>query len=94
MDEYRMSTHRLESVLTRFVNDELIAGEGEGALGEDEELLGSGGLDSLSVMRLVTFIESDLHVTVPLADLTAENFRSITALSSYLRTRLPQPDRQ
>ncbi len=39
-------------------------------------------------MRLVMFIESDLDVTVPLADLTPENFASIKVLSDYLEGRV------
>ena len=54
----------------------------------DSPLIGGGDIDSLAVMRLVMFIESDLDVTVPLADLTPENFATIKVLSDYLEGRV------
>jgi acyl carrier protein len=56
-------------------------------IGEDEDLLVSGLLDSLSVMSLIHFIEQDLHIDVPAEDVTIENFVSLRAIDSYLARR-------
>ena len=56
-------------------------------IGEDEDLLASGLLDSLSVMSLIHFIEQDLGIDVPAEDVTIENFVSLRAIDAYLRER-------
>ena len=56
-------------------------------IGEDEDLLVSGLLDSLSVMSLIHFIEQDLGLDVPAEDVTIENFASLRAIDGYLGRR-------
>ena len=56
-------------------------------IGEDEDLLGTGLLDSLSVMSLIHFIEQDLGIDVPAEDVTIENFVSLRAIDAYLGRR-------
>jgi acyl carrier protein len=56
-------------------------------IGEDEDLLVSGLLDSLSVMSLINFIEQDLGIDVPAEDVTIENFVSLRAIDGYLVRR-------
>ena len=56
-------------------------------ISEDEDLLASGLLDSLSVMLLIHFIEQDLRIDVPAEDVTIENFSSLRAIDGYLRRR-------
>lgn len=57
---------------------------------EDEDLLGSGLLDSLRVMSLVNFIEQDIGIDVPAEDVTFENFVSLGAIEAYLARRAPR----
>ena len=56
-------------------------------LGDDDELLASGLLDSLGAMSLIHFIESDLKIDVPAEDVTIENFASLRAIDAYLARR-------
>jgi acyl carrier protein len=56
-------------------------------IGEDEDLLVSGLLDSLSVMSLIHYIEQDLGIEVPAEDVTIENFASLRAMDEYLVRR-------
>lgn len=54
------------------------------ALADDDDLLSSGLLDSLGVMRLVFHIEESFALKVPYTDITIENFNSINTLAAYL----------
>lgn len=54
---------------------------------DDEDLLGSGLLDSLSVMSLVHFLEQEARVVVPAEDVTIDNFVSLSAIEAYLTRR-------
>lgn len=72
--------------LARYIAVDLL-NQRELVIGEDEDLLASGLLDSLSVMSLVHFIEQELGIDVPAEDVTIENFLSLRAIDGYLTRR-------
>jgi len=72
--------------LARYIATDLL-NQGDLVIGEDEDLLASGLLDSLSVMSLIHFIEQDLSIDVPAEDVTIENFVSLRAIEAYLGRR-------
>ena len=82
-----MNIARLRDRLTTFVNDELLSNQSGKMIRPDSPLFDCGEVDSLAIMRLVMFIERDLGITMPLKDLTPENFASIEALTNYLGNR-------
>ena len=73
--------------LARYIATDLL-NQGDLVIGDDEDLLASGLLDSLSVMSLIHFIEQDLAIDVPAEDVTIENFVSLRAIDGYLGRRL------
>ena len=82
-----MERAEMQNRLMEFVNEELLADRSDKSIQPDSPLFGGGDVDSLAIMRLVMFIERDLGFTMPLADLTPENFASVEVLSSYLGNR-------
>jgi len=72
-----------ETALMEFVKDELLRGK-KSDLGPEEDLLSTGVLDSLGILRLVSFIEERFGIQVPDEDVVYENFSSISALAKYL----------
>lgn len=80
-------TEDFRQPLIGFISGELLMRDLGSPVTEDEELLFSGLLDSIAVMRLVGFIESDLAVPVPPEDVTLDNFTTVDAISQYLTTR-------
>lgn len=66
--------------ITTQLSDELEEGE----LGPQEDLLGSGILDSLGMMRLIFFIEEEFSIKVPPEDMTIENFMTVENIENYL----------
>lgn len=73
--------------LTTFISQELV-GDPSLTLGAEDDLLLSGLVDSLGVVRLLAFIEEHLAVAVPAGDVTLEHFSSLGAMTSYLEGRL------
>ena len=69
--------------LARYIATDLL-NQPDLVIGEDEDLLVSGLLDSLSVMSVIHFIEQDLAIEVPAEDVTIENFASLRAIGAYL----------
>lgn len=51
---------------------------------DSENLLTSGVLDSFSMIKLITFIESDLKIKVDMEKLSSENFNSIDKIAEFL----------
>lgn len=51
---------------------------------DSENLLTSGVLDSFSMIKLITFIESELNLKVDMEKLSSENFNSITKIVEFL----------
>ena len=82
-----MERAEMQNRLMEFVNEELLADRSDKAIQPDSPLFDGGNVDSLAIMRLVMFIERDLGFTMPLADLTPENFASVEVLSTYLGNR-------
>ena len=56
-------------------------------LRNDESLLESGIIDSLGVLDLVSFIESEFDVSVIDDDLTPENFQTIDRMTVFVATK-------
>jgi len=74
----------MKEKVTRFIVDELLNGLN---VGEQDDLLLSGLLDSMSVMRLVAFIEEEAALRVPPEDVIIEHFVNIESIARYLEER-------
>jgi acyl carrier protein len=70
--------------LKTFIESDILAGA---QLGYDDDLLLSGLVNSLGVMRLVAFTQKQFGIDIPMEDVIIENFQSIDAIASYLQTR-------
>jgi len=75
----------VENALRHFIATELMYAEDENALRPDEPLLGSGIVDSLGIMRLVSFIEERFGVVVPEEDLIPEHFQTVQHLAALVQ---------
>lgn len=71
-----------QSILTNYIQEEFVRGRRE--LNVDDDLLSSGVLNSLGILKLVSFIEERFDIRVPDEDIVFENFQSIDCLSAYL----------
>jgi acyl carrier protein len=79
----------MESVINEYISREIVQDPAVLPLSNDTPLLEGGVLDSLSLLRLVVFLEERFKVTVGEADLLPENFDTVNAICSYLRAREP-----
>jgi acyl carrier protein len=74
----------VEQKLKHFIATELMYADPE-ELDSEEPLLGSGIVDSLGIMRLVSYIEEEFGVVVPEEDLIPEHFQTVTRLASFVQ---------
>jgi acyl carrier protein len=56
-------------------------------LDDNDSLLGSGIIDSMGVMEVILFLETEFGVEVGDEDVTEENLGSIRAISRYVTAR-------
>ena len=70
--------------LKTFIETELLSGT-DNNLNYDDDLLLSGLVNSLGIMRLLTYIETEFNITVPMEDVIIENFQTIDAIANYLQ---------
>lgn len=54
------------------------------AVGDDDPLLRTGILDSLGILEVVAFIESEFQITVADEELVAESFESIATMARFV----------
>lgn len=74
-----------KETLKNFIENDLLMGMDNVQIGYDDDLLLSGLVNSLGVMRLVAFVKDELGVTIPPEDVTIEHFTTINALTEYLQ---------
>lgn len=73
----------INDALETFIKQEVVEGKLDN-LNHDEDLLGSGLVDSMGIMRIVRFIEKRYHIEIPFEDMTFDNFMTINSMSNYI----------
>lgn len=76
----------MTSVINDYISRELVSDPAMLPLREDSSLLRSGILDSLSLLKLVLFLEKQFSITVAPEDLIPEYFETVEAICMYLQT--------
>lgn len=71
------------AILKDYIRQELMSGSNV-ALDEDQDLLAAGIVDSLGLLRLVSFVEERFGIEVADEDVTFDNFQSIKAIINYM----------
>ncbi len=79
----------METIINDYISRELVQDSALLPLANETSLLESGILDSLSLLRLVVFLEEQFGITMGEADLLPENFGSVNTICAYLRGREP-----
>ena len=77
----------MKQVIREYINNEVLAGQDIPPIKDDTELVESGILDSLSILRLVLFIEEKYSLKVAPEDVIRENFETVDAISDYIQKR-------
>ena len=80
----------LGSALTDFIVSELASNKGVAELSPDDNLLEESLVDSLGIMRLISFIEKEFGCAIPSEDVVVENFVTVNAIIGYLTPKLQE----
>lgn len=67
----------------KFISDELLYGD-ELELKPETNLIEAGVIDSMSLLRLIAFLEERFQIEVPDEAVLPDNFRSLNAIERFL----------
>jgi acyl carrier protein len=82
-----MEVTQLEAVINDYISREFVQDATLLPLANATPLLDTGVLDSLSLLRLVLFVQERFGIVVDDVDLVPEHFASVDAICAYLRSR-------
>lgn len=82
-------SHAVTAAVSSFIREELLY-DSDQPLTEDLDLIEKGVIDSMSLLRLVSFMEEQCQITVQDEDLVLGNFRSLKAIRAFVRSSLNQ----
>lgn len=67
-----------------YIMDEFLAGEDPGALAADTPLITGGIIDSISTLKLVTFLEGKYGIQVQAHEMSADNLDTIDEIVKFV----------
>ena len=77
----------MNQILIEYIQNEII-GEAEAiSLDGEDDLLGSGLLDSLGMMRLIRFVEEEFDLKVLPEEMVIENFMTVNCITAYVESK-------
>ena len=77
----------MEETIIKYIESELVNEEIEDGLMAHDDLLGGGLLDSLGMMKLITFIEETFSIEVASEDMVIENFMTVNHVVDYIQSK-------
>jgi acyl carrier protein len=77
----------IEQTLKQFITQELLMGQNV-AIKPDQSLTASGIIDSLSLLRLIAFIEETFNVQIEDTELNPDNFETLNLMVELIEGKL------
>ncbi len=74
----------LDKKIINYILEELHGGQSDLEILPEDDLLGSGLVESMGMMRLIQFVEEDNGIKIPPQDMTIENFMTVAAMVDYI----------
>lgn len=77
----------MDDKIVHYIETELVVSDESLDITPEDDLLGSGLVDSLGMMKLISFIEKEFELKIPAEDMVIENFMTVSCISTYLKSR-------
>lgn len=78
-----MEKERIKDFLTR----EVLSNKNIGAVGDTDNLIEMGVIDSLSILSLVSYLEKEFGIKIDDMDLMPDNFETIESICALVRAK-------
>ena len=76
-----------QAIITQFITDEFMRGEGEAPLEPNRSLVSTGILDSLALLKLLMFIEERFNLKVADGEVIPSNFETVNRITEFVETK-------
>ncbi len=73
-----------EMIITRFIREELLRGDGQLLPEPNASLISTGILDSYAVLKLLLFIEEQFSLTIADGEVTPSNFETVNQITAFI----------
>ena len=77
----------MSQVILDYISEILMNDELEDAIEIQDDLLGSGILDSLGMVKLISFIETEFDIKVEAEEMLIENFMTVSHVMKFLNEK-------
>jgi len=74
----------IESIVEKFIREEFMHGGGPEKIDPQESLIESGVIDSLTLLRLITFLEEQFNLRVEDDEVLPEYFESLETIKAFV----------
>ena len=78
----------IQKAVKSFILEEFLPGEDPSELTDSTPLVSTGILDSLAILKLVSFLEEQFHVEVEAHEADEEHLNTIEAISALVHPKL------
>ena len=78
----------IKESIRNYIKSELVNSQDHSNLTDSDQLIESGIIDSLGIMKLIGYLEDNLSVQIDDMELIPENFASIDAIASLVMKKL------
>jgi len=82
-----MSPQDIKATVKSFILNEFLPGEDPAALTDTTPLMTTGILDSIAVRRVVTFLESQFHITIEPHEAVVENLNTLSDIGRLVTSK-------
>ncbi|MFD2726449.1 acyl carrier protein [Hyunsoonleella rubra] len=77
----------MEQTIINYIEQELAGEDIEDGLDASDDLLGSGILDSMAMVRLIAYVEETFEIKVDPEEMIIENFMTVEDISSFISSK-------
>ena len=70
-----------------YIDDNFLYMRPDAVLDDDDSLLGTGIIDSMGVMELIVFVESEFGLIVGDEEVTKDNFDSVATIARFVESK-------
>jgi acyl carrier protein len=76
-----------KAAIKTFIENEILQNKNIDNVNESDNLIENGVIDSLSIMKIVTFLEKEFTIKIEDIDLLPENFETIGQICAFVNNK-------
>jgi acyl carrier protein len=82
-----MNPEDIKTTIKTFILNEYLPGEDPAALTDTTPLMTTGILDSIAVLKVVTFLENEFHITIEPHEAVVENLNTLSEMARLIMSK-------